>query len=219
MELNRKSVDWIAAPKWCGGGWLRLTRINGLRAAAVIGILFSAGGCSVMRVLYAPELTEHKSITLTVRRDTTAVATVEAMTAPADTGGIAIDVPVRLPAEPRPGTLKRPIAAADSSKTLPPETLEEPSITLAPSPPAVSIALPEEKRERLERLARAEMGIAERITTQIEPRLTSDKDQEKLKTVRGLIEQTHAALDRDDIQSAANLAHKAKLLATELLSR
>lgn len=171
-----------------------------------------------MRVMYAPELTEHKSITLTVRRDTTAVATADTVAAPMDTVGLSIDVPARGRPEPRPGTFTRPVAVADTSKTAPREAPDEPSIKPAPSPPAVSIALPEEQRERLERLARAEMGIAERITTQIGPRLTSGRDIEKLRTVLGLIEQTHAALDREDIQSAANLAHKAKLLATELLA-
>jgi hypothetical protein len=119
---------------------------------------------------------------------------------------------------PHPSVSPPPTVSPDTTAAPTRETTGQPSIEPAPAPPSVSIALPEAQRERLERLTRAEMGMAERITTQIAPRLTSDADLEKLRTVRGLIEQTHAALDRDDTQSAANLAHKAKLLATELLS-
>jgi hypothetical protein len=195
-------------------GW-----ISGIGGIATLLMLLPNGGCSIVRVLYAPQLTEHKSITLTVRRDTSMVAvadTVVKLTPP-------VEVPVAAPS----GTATKPrienpahaAATPDTTSVPPTETIEQPATIAAPAPPSVSIALPAAQRQRLERLTRAEMGMAESITTQIAPRLTTSADQEKLRTVQGLIEQTHAALDRDDIQAAANLAHKAKLLATELLAR
>ncbi len=217
MESNHENAVRLEIQRPSGGGRRWRTWIRGIRAAAAVILLLSSGGCSIVRVLYAPQFTEHKSITLTVRRDTTMVAAVDTTAAQAPQEAPA-ETPTGESTRPRHGASPHPAATADTTAALRRETPEQPSITPAPAPPSVSIALPEAQRERLERLTRAEMGIAERITTQIAPRLKSRADLEKLKTVRGLIEQTHAALDRDDIQSAANLAHKAKLLATELLS-
>jgi hypothetical protein len=187
----------------------------------IVVLLVLNGGCGVVRVLYAPQFTEHKSITLTVRRDTTMVVaadTVAATTLPVDIGTAPV---IGIPSRPPAGAPASPRAASDSIVESPPpeQTPGQPEIAPAEAPPSISVALPEEQRDRLERIARAEIAMAESIIDRIAPRLTADKDREKLQTVRGLVEQTHAALDREDNQAAANLAHKAKLLATELLSR
>ncbi len=171
-----------------------------------------------MRVLYAPELTEHKSITLTVKRDTSMVAVAGAPVIPPPAVEIQPEISPPEPAKPHVESAARPAALPDSATARTAEEPEQPALEPPPALPSVSIAMPEEQRARLERLTRAELAMADRITTEIAPRLKADADLEKLATVKGLIEQTNAALDRSDIQSAANLAHKAKLLATELLS-
>jgi hypothetical protein len=202
------------------GGRLQRLEIAGCRLIVGVVLLLSSGGCSVMRVLYAPELTEHKSITLTVKRDTSTVAVAGAPAIPPAEVEVRPELSAPEPAKPRVESAPRPVALPDSSTARTEEVPEQPTFEPEPepAPPSVSIAMPEEQRARLERLTRAELGMADRITTEIAPRLKADADLEKLRTVKGLIEQSHAALDRDDIQSAANLAHKAKLLATELLS-
>ena len=218
MESKQESFARLGILRPGRGGRWRRTWVLGIRAASAAILLLASGGCSIVRVLYAPQFTEHKSITLTVRRDTTMVGAVDAMATQAPQPEVQVEAPAEEPVKPRPEASPHPAASPDTTATPRRETPEQPSLEPTPAPPSVSIALPEAQRERLERLTRAEMGMAERITTQIASRLKSDADLEKLKTVLGLIEQTHAALDRDDIQSAANLAHKAKLLATELLS-
>ncbi len=218
MEPNRRSVDRVRVSSAQIGGRLRRLEIQGCRL--IWASCLSSGGCSVMRVLYAPELTEHKSITLTVKRDTTIVAVAGAPAIPPAEVKSDRSCPHRSPRTRASSPLRVPSRRRTHRPRVRKKNRSSRYSSPSPSPPpSVSIAMPEEQRARLERLTRAELGMADRITTEIAPRLKSDADLEKLQTVKGLIEQSHAALDRDDIQSAANLAHKAKLLATELLSR
>jgi len=111
-----------------------------------------------VRVLYAPQFTEHKSITLTVRRDTTLVAAADTTMVRVPPLDLPAQVPAQEPARPKHEASPHPIAPADTTTTARQEPPEQPAIESAPAPPSVSIALPEEQRERLERLTRAEMG-------------------------------------------------------------
>lgn len=64
--------------------------------------------------------------------------------------------------------------------------------------------------------ARDELGEAKKLIARIDPGRLLKADKDKLRTVRGLVEQAERALDEEDIQAAEGLARKAKILALEL---
>lgn len=82
--------------------------------------------------------------------------------------------------------------------------------------PALSIDLPESERARLETKALQDLEACESIVSRLGGRYLATEGEEKLRTVRGLLLQAHSALRRRDLSAAANLAHKAKLLAMEI---
>ncbi|MDM7914155.1 MAG: hypothetical protein ACE15D_09985 [Candidatus Eisenbacteria bacterium] len=61
-----------------------------------------------------------------------------------------------------------------------------------------------------------DLRIAELSVTRSVDRVQTEEQKQKLRTVRGLIDQARKAFDHEDLQAAANLAHKARLLADEL---
>ncbi len=95
------------------------------------------------------------------------------------------------------------------------------SVSIAPAEatlprPALSIDLPESERARLETKALQDLEACESIVSRLGGRNLTTESDEKLRTVRGLLLQAHSALRRRDLSAAANLAHKAKLLAMEI---
>jgi hypothetical protein len=62
----------------------------------------------------------------------------------------------------------------------------------------------------------AELAESDSLLLLAQGQTRSAEDRERLATVRGLIDQAQAAMERDDLDAAANLSHKARLLADEL---
>ena len=81
------------------------------------------------------------------------------------------------------------------------------------------MALPEGKRRELRRTALADLAAVNSMVAATEELILTEAESEKLQTIRGLIELAQAALEREDIQAVANLAHKARLLGEELPPR
>ena len=94
---------------------------------------------------------------------------------------------------------QRPDAAAEESKPAP-----------------VTVSLPEGEMAARETRAREELSEAKRLIGGLDSGSLQKIEKDKLRTVRGLVEQAERALDEDDIQAAEGLARKAKLLAVEL---
>lgn len=123
--------------------------------------------------------------------------------------------PSRVPAVAEPETLiiegPDPLAAAEAESLAVADSIVTPVIA-----PTVSVDLPEAQRQELKDAAVSEIAETNSLLIEVEERTTTEEEKEKLHTIRSLIEQAEAALEREDIQAAANLAHKAKLLAEEL---
>lgn len=116
----------------------------------------------------------------------------------------------------RPGQDTKP-AVIDTTEA--PDTLAIASPDTLTVSPTVSVDLPEERRRQLRRTALADLAAVNSMVAATEQRMLTEAEDEKLQTIRGLIEQAQAALNRKDIQAVANLAHKARLLGEELPPR
>lgn len=109
----------------------------------------------------------------------------------------------------------RPVA--DPPFTGPEKPVQSAEIGPAESKPApVTISLPKGETAMRESRARDELGEAKKLIARIDPGRLLKADKDKLRTVRGLVEQAERALDEEDIQAAEGLARKAKILALEL---
>ena len=109
------------------------------------------------------------------------------------------------------------------------QTAEEPALAGPPhiGPPVsaeieetkaapITVSLPEGEMAARESRAREELAEAKRLIGGLESGSLQKSEKDKLRNVRGLVEQAERALDEDDIQAAEGLARKAKLLAVEL---
>jgi hypothetical protein len=138
-----------------------------------------------------------------------------AVEAKADTAETITQIPKRprkvraLPPETVPDSLTIPVAL----DSLPAESDSvEAEVT-------ISLERPQEDDQELERQVLQELREANSLTVAAAREVKTAEEREKVETVRGLIEQAEAALDRGDIQAAANLSHKARLLASDLRFR
>ena len=110
---------------------------------------------------------------------------------------------------------RRAEAPKATETTIPSDTLADHSPdTLAVSP--VSVALPEAERRALVIASVADLQRVTAVVAAAEQRGLTEAQNEKLRTIRGLIEQAQEALLREDLRAAANLAHKARLLGEAL---
>jgi hypothetical protein len=132
-----------------------------------------------------------------------------------DSAAVALESPKRPPVvrPARPDTVLKP-------STLPPDS------TLAGEEPdtvetgiTISLDRPQEQEEQLRQEVVSNLARATALVEAAASRVRTPEDREKIETVRGLIEQAQAALGRGDQQAAANLSHKARLLAAELPNR
>jgi hypothetical protein len=85
--------------------------------------------------------------------------------------------------------------------------------------PGVSLELPVQDRRKLEFIARNDMAVADSLVQITALRTLPASERDKLETSLGLIKQGRDALTREDLQAAANLAYKARLLAEEVARR
>ena len=83
---------------------------------------------------------------------------------------------------------------------------------------AVSVDLSDAERLRLATEAERDIKEAERLIGAIRRDRLGADGLERLRTVEGLIGQARAASRGTDVEGAARVAHKARLLATELAS-
>jgi hypothetical protein len=99
--------------------------------------------------------------------------------------------------------------------TRPSSTEEAPpkSTEVLTEPPSVSVALPEEQRLQLRTAALGDITQTKTILSGLKPNALTDKERQTVDAITGLVEQALGALLQDDTQAAADLAHKARLLA------
>ncbi len=92
---------------------------------------------------------------------------------------------------------------------------------VAPStpPPTISVAIPEPERLRLAGTYLLDAAAADSLRKELAPRLTTVQAKEKLQTAADLLAQARAAAEAENVEAAANLAHKARLLVEELIPR
>jgi hypothetical protein len=94
-----------------------------------------------------------------------------------------------------------------------------PSIEAPATPSILSVDLPPVERARLIETAHRERGDADSLVKSIPADGLSPQDQDKSRTIEGLVLASVEAEGRGDVQAAAILAHKALLLAVEMTSR
>jgi hypothetical protein len=99
-----------------------------------------------------------------------------------------------------------------------PDSLAASSADTLKASPTVSVALPEARRQELRRTALADLAAVHAMVAATEKLVLTEVENEKLQTIRGLIEQAQAPLVREENQPEANLAHKARQLGEELPS-
>jgi hypothetical protein len=127
------------------------------------------------------------------------------------------------PAEPAP-------VEASPEAAAPPETTPPPDVA-PPDPVAVENPVPVEdpqeivveldaaQRAALAAQAERDLALAVQVLRDAQLRELSAQEQETLATVEGLVAAARDALAASDVQGAANLANKAKLLAAELTAK
>jgi hypothetical protein len=190
--------------------------IQGRRMAILplLAILL-AGGCAQSRVVLPwgrpdPDLASAAADTAAFYPDTSAV--VDTRYEPDH----AVEITTLVEAAPaRREAVAAPVTATPRA---PMDTVATPAPTPIP-PPTISVAIPEEQRVRLAAAYKIDVAAADSLRGELTPRVTSVPGKEKLQTVADLIIQARAAMNAQNVEAAANLAHKARLLVEELLPR
>ena len=141
-----------------------------------------------------------------------------------DTSAVATSRSCRRPRRARPRRTVRPLARAprtpvplhpSSRRRLGRHGGREPQTP----PPTISLAIPEAQRIRLDNAYRATSPRPTRCGARSNRGSTRPQGKEKLQTAGDLLVQARAAMEAQNLEAAANLAHKARLLAQELLPR
>ena len=118
---------------------------------------------------------------------------------------------------PKPRTKTPPVTTPDEPPTLEPavpaDSLEVDVV------PAVTVSPPRKELEEIETEALASLKEAKKLINTVDRDKLDSAGQEKLRIVHGFVTQAEEALARQDLQAAAGLARKARLLAVELTSR
>jgi outer membrane biosynthesis protein TonB len=128
-----------------------------------------------------------------------------------------------LPAPMAPGdSTTTPMKAVSEAKTPPAQTPAQSPPTTPPAPEQkmspdqeVGVKLDEGKRADLAAQTRKDLEEAERLVSAVDASTLGLTAQEKVATVKSLIASSRAAYGTD-VEAAAALAHKARLLAGEL---
>jgi hypothetical protein len=108
----------------------------------------------------------------------------------------------------------------DSSAATDTTGISQSADSIGPSvPPALSVDMPALAQEQLEIQARANSAWADSTATVQARRALAPSDRDKLETAFGLSKQSREAMERGDLQAAANLAYKARLLVEEVARR
>jgi hypothetical protein len=142
--------------------------------------------------------------------DSTAVA-------PSDSAAIADSARAAEPVIPPP--VQRPAVTDTPAVAQQPAVPESAARDTSGAAAGVSILLPASERLRLRAACLKDLAIADSLLAPVAAWAVTAADVEKVATARGFLDQARAALAREDIQAAANLAHKGRLLTEELSSR
>ena len=118
----------------------------------------------------------------------------------------------------RRSTPKAPPPTPPDLPTEVPESASSDSLG-AGTAPAVTVSPPRKALEELETETLAALEEARRLIHTVNSDTLDSEGQDRLRIVRGFITQAEEALTRQDLQAAAGLARKARLLALELTSR
>jgi hypothetical protein len=144
-------------------------------------------------------------------------------------GIAAVEAPAAEPAAPEPAPVEPVPAEPAPTAAAPPEA--PPPDVAPPDPVAVENPVPVEEaqeivvelddaqRAALATQAERDLALAVQDVRDAQLRTLSAQELETLATVEGLVAAARDKLAADDIQAAANLANKAKLLAAELAAR
>ncbi len=87
------------------------------------------------------------------------------------------------------------------------------------TPPSLTVLPPSDELERIETETISGIAEAKQLLESVDSEKLGADDHDKYLTIRGLIEQANQAYERQDLDAAARLAKKARLLAVELTSR
>jgi hypothetical protein len=128
-------------------------------------------------------------------------------------------------AMPMDSTLADPRAIPSASRgtnsgrriTPPPVVGEAPADSLPP--PTISVRLSDDERAGLMEEAARNLRAARDALTRLELKGPNESMRESIATLRDLVESALATEGQGDLQAAAQLARKARLLAEELLAR
>lgn len=85
--------------------------------------------------------------------------------------------------------------------------------------PGLTVLPPSDELERIETETISGIAEAKQLLESVDSGKLGTDDHDKYLTIRGLIEQADRAYERQDLDAAARLAKKARLLAAELTSR
>jgi hypothetical protein len=108
------------------------------------------------------------------------------------------------------------VGPPDSLAFVEPDTMLAATPDTIPEEVLISVERPWTDRILLRDQVLAELAESDSLLLLAQGQTRSAEDRERLATVRGLIDQAQAAMERDDLDAAANLSHKARLLADEL---
>jgi len=180
-----------------------------------LSLAFLLGGCAALPQFGNPEPTAPPLIE-PATRDTLRVEVPDP-----DTWPIAEEnkhVPETRPTE-APSKPRATVPAAEAENT-PDETDVTTTVTDLPkeTPPAITVSPPKVELEQLETDVLADIAEASRLVQGIEPSALPEAGQDQLGTIHSMISQAREALGKQDVQAAAGLARKARLLAVELTS-
>lgn len=124
---------------------------------------------------------------------------------------------LRREATPAPARTSAPGDSSGVAGTQAPGAAVSPTPATGPLP--VSVDLSVEERARLEAACRRDLAAADSLVAGLATSALSAEARDRLAAIRGFIAQSRDALDRGDTGAAANLAHKARLLAEQESSR
>lgn len=178
------------------------------RGVFVCSLLLFMGGCGIIVRKPAPSPVEPPQEIHTTFFDSVAVFTI----GPPDSLALPDTQADRNPPRANGGRRRgsdrtRQPSIAESTATTPGGPAELPS---------VSVALPEEERMQLRNAALADITQADIVLSGLSRRSLTQEEKRSVDTIRGLMDQARDALVKEDIQAAADLARKARLLADKL---
>ena len=183
--------------------------------ALVIGGVALLGldiGCALL-----PQFGEPPTVTPpVVAADTTRTQVPDPDLWPTATETPAEPVQTTEPAKPRP---KPPITTAPEDSSLARTEPVPADSTVVDVAPAITVSPPRKALEEIETETLASLKEAKRLISSVDTTNLGPEGQDKLRIVRGFVTQAEDALVRQDVQAAAGLARKARLLAVELTSR